>query len=325
MHSPLRRTVAPCLRFVRRGAAVLGFAAMLPAVASAQGGFLSALFGRDAAGGADTTVQGLKGRSGKLRLRILGPSRALAIPIIQRLFGDSAVSTPGLHTSHDTTVDAREVSVATVVPFEEKSGRFVDGYRVGYWPEEKGRLRSTSYVNPDGFVKVTEEMQDLPVSEHFRLRDFITHDQTDVWPKYIVLRDELVDKLELVIADLKEHGVDVSHVKVISGFRHPEYNAALRKGRKRRGPGAPARDSRHQFGDAADIIIDNNDDGRLDDLNGDHKVNKKDIQILQDAVNRVEEAYPELIGGLGTYKATRQHGPFIHIDVRGNRARWGRA
>jgi hypothetical protein len=42
-------------------------------------------------------------------------------------------------------------------------------------------------------------------------------------------------------------------------------------------------------------------------------------------VNRVEEAYPELIGGLGMYKATRQHGPFIHVDVRGNRARWGRA
>jgi hypothetical protein len=40
------------------------------------------------------------------------------------------------------------------------------------------------------------------------------------------------------------------------------------------------------------------------------------------AVERVEQKYPDLVGGAGVYRATGEHGPFIHIDVRGSRARW---
>jgi hypothetical protein len=36
----------------------------------------------------------------------------------------------------------------------------------------------------------------------------------------------------------------------------------------------------------------------------------------------VEEKYPELVGGCGVYIATSAHGPFVHIDARGYRARW---
>ena len=39
-------------------------------------------------------------------------------------------------------------------------------------------------------------------------------------------------------------------------------------------------------------------------------------------VDRVEAAHPELIGGAGIYPAGPGHGPFIHIDTRGYRARW---
>ena len=41
-----------------------------------------------------------------------------------------------------------------------------------------------------------------------------------------------------------------------------------------------------------------------------------------EAVERIEERYPELVGGAGLYPANRVHGPFIHIDTRGWRARW---
>ena len=40
------------------------------------------------------------------------------------------------------------------------------------------------------------------------------------------------------------------------------------------------------------------------------------------AVARVEQRYPELMGGLGTYAAMGPRGPFVHIDVRGTSARW---
>ena len=45
-----------------------------------------------------------------------------------------------------------------------------------------------------------------------------------------------------------------------------------------------ARASRHQFGDAADIIIDDNKDGRMDDLNRDGRVDVADADVIQRAV-----------------------------------------
>jgi uncharacterized protein YcbK (DUF882 family) len=157
------------------------------------------------------------------------------------------------------------------------------------------------------------------MSEHFRLRDFLTHDQQSVWPKYLVLREELIDKLELVIDDLNAHGTRVTHLSVMSGFRTPQYNA------RGVGAGGRARDSRHQYGDAADVFVDNDGDGWMDDLTGDGRVDQRDAQVIIDAAERVELAHPDLVGGAGLYRATRAHGPFAHVDVRGHRARWGNA
>ena len=260
----------------------------------------------------------LLGRSGKLRVRFVSRRRGVfAIPILTRLFGDSAMAKPGVYAVDDSGL-GRSINFITLLPFEDKVRGRLGDYRVGFWPEEKGRSRSEAYENPDGFVVVTPENQDLQVSEHFRLRDFLTHDQQGVWPKYLVLQEALVDKLELVITDLEAHGVAVSHMSVMSGFRTPQYNA------RGVGRGGRAKDSRHQFGDAADVFVDNNEDGRMDDLNHDRRVDWRDAKVIVDAVERVERANPELAGGGGVYKATRAHGPFAHIDARGYRARWGR-
>ena len=106
-------------------------------------------------------------------------------------------------------------------------------------------------------------------------------------------------------------------MRVRSGFRTPAHNLAVR------GEGS-ARDSRHQFGDAADVFIDQEGNGRMSDLNGDHKVNFADVKMILDAVERVEARYPELVGGTGLYAYSGPSGPFAHIDVRGTRARWVR-
>ncbi len=269
---------------------------------------------------AGLTKDSVYGRSGKLRARIVSPRRgAFAIPVLTRLFGDSVVRGPGVYEVSDSAFGG-SINFITLVPFESKIQGKVGDYRIGYWPEERGRLRSDAYENPDGFIEVTPENQDLQISEHFRLRDFLTHDQQHVWPKYLVLSEALVDKLELVIQDLKAHGVRVERMRVMSGFRTPQYN---QRGVGRRG--GRATDSRHQFGDAADVFVDNNGDGRMDDLNGDRRVDSKDARVIVAAVERVERAHPELAGGGGIYRATRSHGPFAHIDARGKRARWGRS
>ena len=86
-------------------------------------------------------------------------------------------------------------TVFTMRSFGQKVRALLNGYRLGYWPQEKGRLRSEAYKNPDGFIEVTPENEDTRVSEHFRLRDFVSHGQNNVWPKYVVLREPLLDKL----------------------------------------------------------------------------------------------------------------------------------
>jgi len=124
------------------------------------------------------------------------------------------------------------------------------------------------------------------------------------------------DKLELIISDLQARGIKVEHVTVMSGFRTPSYNAGGGNTAGR------ASLSRHMYGDAADVWIDNDGDGRIDDLNRDGRIDMRDSQVLSDAVDRVERAHPDLVGGVGVYPAGPGHGPFTHIDARGYRARW---
>ncbi len=254
----------------------------------------------------------LLGHSGKLRARFLPPAEAEQL---ERALGDMR-AVPALS---DAQVRIARLQVLPMVPFEDKVRGRVGLYRMGYWPGEKRTVRSTVYENPLGFLQVTPANQDMFVSEHFRLRDFVTKDQSAVWPKYLVLREALIDKLELTIDELQSMGVNVTHLAVMSGFRHPAYNE------QGVGAGGRARDSRHQFGDAADVFADNDRDGMLDDLDGDGRVTIRDGNLMVRAVERVEAKYPALTGGMGRYHATHAHGPFVHVDVRGTSARWGGA
>jgi hypothetical protein len=202
-------------------------------------------------------------------------------------------------------------------PFSDKQRGRIGSYAIGSWPAEAGRkVPGPRYGNPQGFIEVTPENQNTQVSEHFRLRDFLTKGQVDIWPKYLVLELRLVDKLELIVDDLQKQGILVTRVTVMSGFRTPSYNAGGGN------TGGRASLSRHMYGDAADVFVDNDGNGTMDDLNRDGRSDVKDARIMAEAAERVERAHPELIGGVGVYVACCGHGPFVHIDTRGYRARW---
>ncbi|HET7456212.1 MAG TPA: hypothetical protein VFJ74_01070, partial [Gemmatimonadaceae bacterium] len=209
-----------------------------------------------------------------------------------------------------------DFNVITMTPFSAKRGGRVGLYYLGSWPTERRRAPRPNYAPPSGFIEVTRENEDTPLSDHFRLRDFLTHDQQDVWPKYVVVDTKLVDKLELVLADLESRGIDVRGVHVMSGFRSPQYNVGGGD------PSGRAGLSRHMYGDAADIFIDSNGDGVMDDLNHDGRVTIDDARVILAAVDRVEREHPALVGGCGVYTASGGHGPFTHIDTRGYHARW---
>lgn len=208
------------------------------------------------------------------------------------------------------------VSLLVMKPFSAKVGGRIGSYRLGNWPYEGRTPRSPNYASPKGFIEVTPDNFGTRVSEHFTVGQFLTKDQGNVWPKYLVLDRKLLDKLELTIAELNRMGYPVANFSIMSGFRTPEYNE--------RGVGVGGRSavSRHQYGDASDVYPDDNHDGRMDDLNHDGRVDVKDAQILAAAAESVEIKNPQLVGGIGIYPANSAHGPFVHIDARGTRARW---
>lgn len=251
------------------------------------------------------------GRSRQLRFRTLDGASAIGVSGFVATLGERAIRTPEVHRTE--LAPGERFAYVVMRPFGEKRGASLNGYRLGFWPAER-RMMAHNYLNPPGFLEVWPANVDLPVSTHFRLGEFVTHDQPNVWPKYVVLREALVDKLELVLADLIAHGVPARHARVLSGFRAPQYNDRTEHS---------AQASRHQYGDAADLIIDDDGNGRMDDLNHDGRVDLADTDVILRAVERVERRYPELVGGLGLYQAVGPSGPFAHIDVRGTQARWG--
>jgi hypothetical protein len=207
-----------------------------------------------------------------------------------------------------------DLRVVVTVPFERKRNGRIGPYHMGTWPTE-GKAPRDGYAPPAGFIEVTRENQSLALSRHFTVREFLTKDQESVWPKYVAIDPRLVDKLELVLLELRDMGVRADRMVVMSGFRTPQYN------RYRLGNPATSL-SRHQFGDAADVWVDNEGDGYMSDLNGDGRRDIEDARLMLRAVERVERRHPDLLGGAGLYRANRARGPFIHIDVRGTPARW---
>jgi hypothetical protein len=202
-----------------------------------------------------------------------------------------------------------EPTLAVLVPFTEKVGGMLNGYRIGTYLADK----LTGHDHPAGFLEVQPRDVALKVSTHLKLGDFITHDaQADVWPKYVALNPRLLDKLELVLAKVGSHAsltnADAAPQEVAfdvhSGFRTPAHNGGVWRA---------ASDSRHQYGDAADVAIDADGDGR---------VTLHDELLVAQAVDQVEGEHPELVGGLGLYTSRHYRTPYVHIDARGTRSRW---
>ncbi|MBW3571038.1 MAG: DUF882 domain-containing protein [Gemmatimonadetes bacterium] len=216
----------------------------------------------------------------------------------------------------DAVRPASNVNVITLVPLSQKRGGRIGNYRIGDWPNEQGGATNPIYRPPAGMIEVTPQNKETWLSEHIQLKDFITKGQENVWPKYVVVQPRILDKIELVIQELERMGHPVENIFAISGFRTPAYNAG---GGNTSGRGKL---SRHMYGDAMDIAVDNDRNGVMDDLNGDGRINLADARVIGQAVDRVERKYPSLVGGMHYYPPTGGHQGMVHIDTRGFRARW---
>ena len=217
-----------------------------------------------------------------------------------------APNVPGLATL--TVLDARggkaiELNVFVMVPFTDVRDGRLNGYRIGAYPAR---------TQPAGFVEVTTDTIRTKLSPHFELRQFLCK-QPGGFPKYVVISESLILKLERIIEALDEAGHDVDTLTIMSGYRTPFYNEGI----------GNVRDSQHTAGTAADIFVDEKVDGRMDDLDRDGVVTRDDAIWLFRLVDRMDRLPAPLFpGGLGDYGGTAAHGPFVHVDVRGRLARW---
>ena len=212
------------------------------------------------------------------------------------------------------TGDTISLHVFVMVPFDRIKGEYLNGYRIGTYPTIL--LKSLPiYKPPSGFIEVTRENEDTLIAPHFTLKQFLCK-QEGSYPKYVVLQEKLLLKLESILEKVNESGYRCNTLHIMSGYRTPYYNRAI----------GNVKYSRHIYGGAVDLFIDEDPpDGMMDDLNGDGTIDYRDAAIIYDSVDSLygHSWYESLIGGLARYKKTNAHGPFVHVDVRGFRARWG--
>ena len=164
------------------------------------------------------------------------------------------------------------------------------------------------YVQRPSLVPVWSVYEEsLSVSPHFKVAEFLCH-EPKTYPRLFYVHPNLLRKLELLILESK-----IEDLSIMSGYRTPLYNASIGNGRF----------SMHVYGRAADVYVDANRDGVMDDINGDGEIGVGDAQYLAKLFEGVEKS-SGLIGGIGVYDWNRDstRTPFVHVDVRGFKARW---
>lgn len=226
-----------------------------------------------------------------------------------------APKTPGLYTLETTDKASGhkiQLSVFVLRPASEMKNGVLNGYKIGSYPQPLKGL--PTYAAPKGFIEVTAENMNTKITPHFTLGQFLCK-QAGGFPKYMVLKQNLLENLENLLTSVNEEGIRTDSFVVMSGYRTPAYNKAI----------GNVANSRHVYGDASDIFIDAMGIGKMNDVNGDSKIDEKDAYYLYQLANSLEihDHRDDLVGGIGVYKPNAVRGPFVHVDVRGTKARWG--
>lgn len=221
---------------------------------------------------------------------------------------------------------------ADVKSFRDGTAVSVRGRNLGEYPEagksgvERVARQAARYQAPEFFVVLDQRTLDLPIVEGLALGQLVafidkrgpdgrkiytTERHTDVLPP----SRPLCEKLRLLRRRLRAQGSAVTRFWITSGFRTPDYNRLI----------GGASFSRHCYGDAVDLVIDEDEDRRMDDLNDDGRMDRNDGLVIGRALEKLEAEGLVVPGGIGIYEwdaedSVRCH---VHFDCRGSRARWG--
>jgi len=199
-----------------------------------------------------------------------------------------------------------------MVPASDARNGFLNGFEIGNYPA-KPLNGNPAYIAPKGFVEVTKDNEDTKIAPHFRLKQFLTKQKAG-YPKYLVLDERLIVLLEGIGKTLEPLGYNADDIFIMSGYRTPFYNKSI----------GDTEFSMHQWGRAADIFLDKNHDGQMDDFNKDKTMDRQDAVALAAVLEGMAKTaqWSSFIGGIGIYGPTSAHPPFVHVDTRPWKARW---
>ncbi|MEW6995086.1 D-Ala-D-Ala carboxypeptidase family metallohydrolase [Colwelliaceae bacterium MEBiC 14330] len=221
-----------------------------------------------------------------------------------------APKTPGFYqlaTVHKT-LGAGKLQLIVKTPIDTAQVKQVNGYQINQYPKPyKGLLQ---YNQPQGLIEINKADESRYLSDLVQIKDIMCK-QRSGYPKYLLVDIEGLKMLDDLYDYLRAQGLNFTRFSFISGYRTPYYNRMIGNGKH----------SRHLYGDAFDLYIDENGDHRMDDLNQDGRQDKRDVDYLYQLFlafltdnNRK--------GGVGKYLPNSRHGGFVHIDNRGFNARW---
>jgi hypothetical protein len=233
----------------------------------------------------------------------------------------TAPTEPGVYALRIAALDGPgdgdwlQVNAFVVHPRSLKQDGKLGGYRIGHYQPQPLR-GDPAYLPPRGFAEIAPDAEDILVAPHFTVGQFLCKQPGN--PRYLVLSPCLYIKLEAVLRAMNDAGYQVPTFHVMSGYRTPHYNSMI---------GNRTSYSRHLYGDAADIFVDTNGDGLMDDLDGNGVIDHRDARVLSSFIEAVErscELHGEQVvaGGIGVYRKNAVRGPYVHVDARGSHASW---
>ena len=211
--------------------------------------------------------------------------------------------------AEDGTGETLTINLFVMIPADSTAGGRLEGFRIDAYPPPLRGL--ATYRAPRGYVKFTQALERALVSPHFTLAQFLCKQESGP-VKFLALRPALLVKLERLLERVNAAGIRAQTLSVMSGYRTPFYNRGL----------GNTPNSRHIFGDAADVFVDADGDGVMDDLDGNGSSDFRDAAFLLRLADQVDRSAAVTKGGAGAYRATSAHGPFVHVDARGTVARW---
>ncbi len=202
------------------------------------------------------------------------------------------------------------LNLFVLTPIDKKKDEYLNGFRIGNYPPALGE--GGKYERPRGFIEIEKGYKDVQLTPHFKLSQFVTSQKGN--PKYIIIRESLLLKLEYILAEVNKAGVEAKTLGIRQAYLTPHDNAEKQF----------AIYSRFIYGDAAQIIIDRDKNGIMDDVNGDGIADMKDARWLFNLIDKLSARadYQTMEGGLAHYRLNKKFGGYVYIDARGNKMRF---